>query len=485
MKSLGIEDSNLYFKKKSDVINNNPKIKGQSNTFKNSYFFNKEISRNNLIEETRSEYLLKKQKLMLNYPCFTPKQNSLHFNYILNRPITHKNMRKVKSLTDFWSLRYDIDKENEEVYFLKKQNLSQVKNLIDETLKLRKKSKGLIYDKYLMKLEKKNLIRKNNLIRRDNILKTQEKINQLIEKVERRQKEKEFNKECKLRREIEQLKERKRIDNQNEIREKQKKWEIQNYEHMQKVENYHQKRHELAVNEYLYILGKGLQRYERIDERKNQMDIKSKKKNEERKESLIHYKIKNKEIEKNKRKHFEKRQENISRFYSIQKEIKKDTIQKKTKIREEKFKESFFNRLLNKSMEEKKRKELLDLMEKKEEIVENNKILKEKINEEIKLNNLLKSDEFCDNYIRQRNILNYKNKIKLQNMRSRELLIKNKTIKRKNSAKSRIERFDRIKINKDLMLEQVKQMLEEEKLKEPEQIYKKVFTSEEIKLLEE
>ena len=321
------------------------------------------MSRNNLIDESRTEYFLQKQKLMLNYPCYTHKYS--YINYIPYYPISNKNIRNRKTLTDYWSLRYDQDKENEEVYYLKKQNLSQVKNLIDETLKLRKKAKYLSYDKNLIKKERKNLIRKRYKIKRDNMIKAQEKLDKLLDKVERKQKEKEFNKECKLRREIERIKEKKRIEEENELRKKQKNWEIQNYEHMTKVENMKKEKHELAVKEFLYILKKGLIRHEKIEERKNKMNIKNQMKNEERKNHLYNYKLQNKKIEKKIRKKFEKKQENISLFYSIQKEIKKNIIQRNKKHREEKHKDSLFNRLMNKSMQEQRRKELLNIMEKK------------------------------------------------------------------------------------------------------------------------
>ena len=423
---------------------------------------------------------------MLNYPCYSPNQsNSINFDYLRRRPISNKNSKNRKTLTDYWNLRYDLDKENEEVYFLKKQNLSQIKNLIDETLKLRKKAKSYNYDKYLDKLEKKNLIRKADKIRKDNIIKAQEKFDKLLDKVDRKKKEIEFNKECKIRREIEQIKEKKRIQSQNELIQKQKNWEVENYEHMTKVENMHQQRHELAVNEYLLILKKGIKRYEKIDERKNEMNIKSQIKNEERKLYLINYKMKNKEIENNLRKKFEKKQENISRFYMVQKELKENEIQKRREQREEKFKENLYNRLLNKSTEKQKRRELLELMKRKEEITVKRKILKEKFNEKYKLNNLLKSEEINDNYIRKRNILNYKNRIKLQKMRNKDIEINNKIIRRINSAKNRIGRFDQIKLNKDLTMGHVKEILEDKKDHEPEEIYKKVFTNEEIKLLKE
>ena len=169
----------------------------------------------------------------------------------------------------------------------------------------------------------------------------------------------------------------------------------------------------------------------------------------------------------------------------VQKEIKENEIQKRKEQREEKFKENLYNRLLKKNKEKQKRKELLDIMERKEEITNKRKILNAKFNEEYKLNNLLKSEEICDNFIRKRNILNYKNRMKLQRMKNKDIEINNKMIRRINSAKTRISRFDQIKLNRDLTMGHVREILEDKKDHEPEEVYKKVFTKEEIKLLKE
>ena len=423
---------------------------------------------------------------MLNNPSFSSNKSCLDLNNIPHTTIyTNFFPYNRKTITDFWSLRYDIEKENEQVYFLKKQNLSQIKNIIDETLKLRKKSKFLNHEKYRIIQEKKNYINKTLQIKKDKIMEMQKKIEKLIDKAERKEREEEFNKECKLRKEIEQIKEKKKNKKQKELIEKQKKWEKENNEHMIKVEDIETRKHQLKVKEYLQLLKKGLKRYEKIDERKNEINRKNQIKNEERNIYLINYKIKTKQIENKIRKKFEKRQNNISRFYFLQKEIKKEQLEKKKKKREEKVKNNIMNRLVNKSMEKQRRNKLLDLFEEKEEKIAKRMMLNQMENEEYKLNNLIKSDEILDNYIRQNNILRNKNMMKLQRMRNKDIEVDNKILRRQNSAINRIARYDRIKMNKDLMMQQVKEILEDGKDIEPNYIYKQVFTNEEIKLLHE
>ena len=58
------------------------------------------------------------------------------------------------------------------------------------------------------------------------------------------------------------------------------------------MENLYQEKHNLAVNEYLLILRKGLERHERIEERKNEMNLKSQIENKKRISLLINYKNK-------------------------------------------------------------------------------------------------------------------------------------------------------------------------------------------------
>ena len=115
------------------------------------------MSRDKLINESRNKYFSKSQNtLFMKDNYFTPN-NSYFDNNLIKRKNTIHNS---KLSTDYWSCRYDIEKENDRVYFLKKQNISHIKNLIDETLKLRKKSKFPKHDIYTSLQEKENITKK-------------------------------------------------------------------------------------------------------------------------------------------------------------------------------------------------------------------------------------------------------------------------------------------------------------------------------------
>ena len=438
------------------------------------------MARNNLINESRNKYFSNnRNNLIMSERYFVPNNSCFNFSIQKKR----KRIPNSKSFTDYWSCRYDMEKENDRAYFLQKQNISHMKNLIDETLRLRKKSKFPQHDIYAAVQEEKILNKKKILQRKDQAIKEKEKMNQIFDQINKKQKEDEFNKECKLHREIENMKEKSQTKFQKDLLMRQRLWEKQHFEHQKKVEQMHKKKHEMAVEEYMQILKKGIERYEKIDERKNEMSMKYQRKNEERNIYLINYKLKNRIIEKNLREKFERKHRNISKFYFIQKEIRKDVIYKQRKEREYNNFNNYNNRLLNKSMENNRRKRLLDLFEKNEDNIEKNRIYKQSQNEEYKFNNMVKSDEIYDNYIRKQNLLNNKNKIKLRKMMNKDIDIYNKILRRQNSAQDRITRFDKIKLNKDIMMKNVKDVLEEQKDYRPQDIYNKVFTYDEYQML--
>ena len=440
------------------------------------------MARNNLINESRNKYFSNnRNNLIMSERYFVPNNSCFNFSIQKKR----KRIPNSKSFTDYWSCRYDMEKENDRAYFLQKQNISHMKNLIDETLRLRKKSKFPQHDIYAAVQEEKILNKKKILQRKDQAIKEKEKMNQIFDQISKKQKEDEFNKECKLHREIENMKEKSQTKFQKDLLMRQRLWEKQHFEHQKKVEQMHKKKHEMAVEEYMQILKKGIERYEKIDERKNEMSMKYQRKNEERNIYLINYKLKNRIIEKNLREKFERKHRNISKFYFIQKEIRKDVIYKQRKEREYNNINNYNNRLLNKSMENNRRKRLLDLFEKNEDNIEKNRIYKQSQNEEYKFNNMVKSDEIYNNYIRKQNLLNNKNKIKLRKMMNKDIDIYNKILRRQNSAQDRITRFDKIKLNKDIMMKNVKEALEEQKDYRPQEIYNKVFTYDEYQMLDD
>ena len=82
----------------------------------------------------------------------------------------------------------------------------------------------------------------------------------------------------------------------------------------------YEEKHNSAINEYMSILKKGIKRNEKIEERKNEFNLKTKIQNQKRYIHYINYKNKTMEEEKDLRIKLEKKHKNISDFYLNQKE---------------------------------------------------------------------------------------------------------------------------------------------------------------------
>ena len=81
--------------------------------------------------------------------------------------------------------------------------------------------------------------------------------------------------------------------------------------------------------------------------------------------------------------------------------------------------------------------------------------------------------------MKQRNI------IKMEKMRNKDIEVNNKKLNRQNSAIIRIKRYDSIRADKNSILDHAKQILDERKEQNPQDVYRKVFTNEEIYMLNE
>ena len=490
MRSSGIDGNRLYFTNKVDFINNNPHIKSQSQRYKNLCFHNNEINRNNLIYRSQSQrnmILNNENNKIKKYPNSPNLSVNFAYNWNNNNENEYFNtyIDKNKSMTDYWKLRYDKNKENERFYLIQKQNLAEVKNLIDQTVKLYNKARKNLYEDYIKNEEKKNKLKLEYQKKRDKEYINQEMMNKEIDLFDKKRQENEFRNLYLSNRKIEEEKEHGIIESQNHLMKKQKEWEMQNCEHMNKVENIYQKKHNLAINEYLDILKKDIKRSQKLNLIKDNFDHQNKIKNEKRELYLINFKKKKKDIEKNNRQKFEKRQKHISKFYEEQKELKYNLIKSQQKERNEKVEKNIFLKQLNDEMQKERRDRLLEQFEINEEKVERRKNIKEKMNEDLKFNNYMKRDKISSNYIEEKNILTYKNMLKLNNMKNKDKDIQEKIKRRQLSAKLKMERDNILKVKKQQMINHVNKILDERKEHNIEDIYKRIFTDEEMKILRE
>ena len=146
--------------------------------------------------------------------------------------------------------------------------------------------------------------------KRDKEYINKEMMNKEIDLFEKKKQENEFRKLYLNNRKIEEEKEHGIIEGQNHLMKRQKEWEMQNCEHMNKVQSIYQKKHNLAINEYLDILKKDIKRSQKLNLIKDNFDHQNKIKNEKRELYLINFKKKKKDMEKkNKKRRGRKNQE--------------------------------------------------------------------------------------------------------------------------------------------------------------------------------
>ena len=409
---------------------------------------------------------------------YNSKSNEQHMYY-------NNYIDKNKFNTDYWKLRYDNEKENERFYLIQKQNLSEVKNLIDQSVKLYNNARYNMYGDYIKQEENKNKLRIVYMKKRDKEYLNKEIMDKEIDLYDKKNKEKEFRKIYLNQRKEDEEKEQKIIDNQIDIFKKQKEWEMKNYEHLNKVENIYLKKHNLAVNEYFNILKKDIKRNKRFDEIKKNLDFKNKIENEKRDLYLANYKNRNKDIEKSMREKFAKRYNHIHQFAEEQKELKNNVIENQKKDRDEKIEKNIFLKQVDEDLKKERRNRLLEQFEINEEKVQRRKNLNEKMNESVKFNNYMKHDNITANYIEQKNILIYKNLLKVDNMKRKNKQIEEKIKERQLSGKLRMERYNILKVKKEQMINHVHKILSERKEHNVQDLYKRIFTNEEMKLLKE
>ena len=321
--------------------------------------------------------LMNDKNKMKNYPYTPDMRGNLSYNYKRNDSDQYFSnyVDKNKSLTDYWKLRYDQSKENERFYLIQKQNLSEVKNLIDLTVKLYNKARHNNYDDYIKREEEKNKIKFENQKKRDKEYYNREMMDKEINLMDKKNKEKQFRIIYLNQRKIDKEKEQKIIDEQNDLMRKQREWEIKNFEHMNKVENIYQKKHNLVIDEYFDILKKDIKRKKKFNIIKDNFDFKNKIENERRDLYLANFKNKKKEMEKDMRNKYQKRHKHISEFAKEQKDIKNNLIKSQQKERDEQVEKNIFLKQINEDMKKERRDRLLEQFEINEEKVERRKNL--------------------------------------------------------------------------------------------------------------
>ena len=147
--------------------------------------------------------------------------------------------------------------------------------------------------------------------------------------------------------------------------------------------------------------------------------------------------------------------------------------------------QNLYKKQLNEELKTERRNRLLEQFEINEKKVDKRKEINKKMNEERIFNNYLRHDTMSANYIERNNMLIYKNLLKMEAMKNKNKEIEEKIKRRQLSAKLRMNRDNILKVKREQMIENVNKILDERKEHNVEDIYKRIFTNSEMKLLNE
>ena len=228
---LGIEEKDLYFISKNEFIQNHPELINLTEELKLRRYENYENLRKNKIKKAIElrEHLLKGNLT-----------NSLELN---SNYSTKHNFRKTHSLVDLNSQRI-----KDKFDLIKKQNLLEIKNLIDSIFKNKEKSDENEY-RLRFQIEKEaklNQLKKEAKDKKEKEERKREKDFQEKEKLERKEQAKQYNEL--IRRQIEQLKkeEEKKNQLQKDYFKKQLNWQKQEAQFKKKMNDKYKQKQEIA-----------------------------------------------------------------------------------------------------------------------------------------------------------------------------------------------------------------------------------------------
>ena len=465
---LGIEEKDLYFISKNEFIQNHPELINLTEELKLRRYENYENLRKNKIKKAIE---LREQLLKGNLT------NSLELN---SNYSTKHNFRKTHSLVDLNSQRI-----KDKFDLIKKQNLLEIKNLIDSIFKNKEKSDENEY-RLRFQIEKEaklNQLKKEAKDKKEKEERKREKDFQEKEKLERKEQAKQYNEL--IRRQIEQFKkeEEKKNQLQKEYHIKQLNWQRQEKEFKNKMKNLYKNKQEIAERKLRSLDIKNEQRIKRILESRKKMNDKFRLESFKREIKVKNAFKKFEKERKEKKEKFDERQKMIQQCQDEQKIKKEHEIQEQLFKREEKEKRNANLKKRNEEILEKKRQQLLNQFEKNEQTLQNFKDYNEKKHQQKIYENLIKEDNMNNILKENQNKIKYHNILKLKEYEDKNRKVKELKIRQRNVANQKIKLMDEMRDKKIKMLKNVQRLINKSNNINRYTIYHKIFSPEDLSFL--
>ena len=469
---LGIEEKDLFYISKNDFFHNHPELTKLNEDFKLKKYENYENIRKSKIKKAIE---LREQLLKKTLSTFSQSSDK---NYFSN---TSKNFKKTQSLLDL-SVSY---KEKEKFDLMKKQNLLEVKNLIDSFIKSKEKedeTQNRLKEKF-EKEEKLNQLKRELKNKQEKEERKREKEFYEKEKIEKKNQEKEYNEYFKKQMEEYKKEKKKKNQLQKEYHIKQLNWQRQEKEFKNKMKNLYKNKQEIAERKLRSLDIKNEQRIKRILESRKKMNDKFRLESFKREIKVKNAFKKFEKERKEKKEKFDERQKMIQQFQDEQKIKKEHEIQEQLFKREEKEKRNANLKKRNEEILEKKRQQLLNQFEKNEQTLQNFKDYNEKKHQQKIYENLIKEDNMNNILKENQNKIKYHNILKLKEYEDKNRKVKELKIRQRNVANQKIKLMDEMRDKKIKMLKNVQRLINKSNNINRYTIYHKIFSPEDLSFL--
>jgi len=378
-----------------------------------------------------------------------------------------------------------LERELENLNLLKRQNLHEIKNLIDNEFRRRQKSlkKEKLLNREIEKEEQLNIqkkIEKDKKVVED---RQRDYDNLEREKRELKRKEREYNEIIK--KQIEEEKKEEERKKQLDIEDLKRKiqWQKDEEEFKMKMDFKYKIKQELKEKNQISIDKKNKERLKKIEYRRKINDKKYKYQSKLRDEVYQIYHLKNEEMIKEKKDKYIEKQKNIKHAQEYQKKEKERIIKEQHDKRDEYERRNADTKQRNENLHEEWKRRVIFQFKKIDKRVQLQREYSAKALERKKFENFIKEDYFNNQLKEIENQTKYKNYLKLKNMQKKTLRI-NEMKKQKSQLIEKTKKIkDDMRIKKIEMRKSAERILENGKYKNIEEIYNKVFSHEDITFL--
>lgn len=395
--------------------------------------------------------------------------------------VTSFNLRRTQSTSELWLL----NQKREQMSLLQKQNLSEIKNLIDDAMNIKEKAQRQ-KEKMLQlanREEQINLMRAEFRYKKEKQQRENERKHQQFLLKEKKEQEREYRELNRKMRAKEEEEFRRELQRQKMSLERKKKEEKENEEFKEKLYNINENLRKKMEKKHEIMCIKDANRLKKMEMKRRIIDQKNKE-NEMKRNIKLQAVFKKKEkLQENKLNKFMEKQKNIEDFSEKVRESRSKKIEEQRFEREMKQRKNITMRLKNDEESAERRRKLIEKFKEDEEKM---RTFQERNNNELEqriYQNIIREEEKSQNLLEFQNKITFKNVLKLQEMDKKTKRVHEKFIEKKLDTKKKIDLEKSLKEKKDRLRREASRVLSKNHNYTREQIYHKIFSPEDLDIL--